>query len=267
MIEIKAEHIRVDSNLLTKVFIDFDCAKKFDLCSLEIEEVEEIIATTKGTIKKNEILISESVKSLQVYLKPKTDVLHVAANFFNQNKLIECETKNLTLKKIGEEELNFHSPVVFTGKKGMELFDNRIKDKITNWSATFAKTSNELLVKINECKRPALVCFGTLEKEIRANDITFTIEPEIKVLSIPNDLLVSRFSGQEVALHALVKPDFQKKIKNLYYKTKVSDSIVIEKENVNLRSIADFKDPVDRKLDPLKWVINYKTQLPEYVGI
>ena len=77
-----------------------------------------------------------------------------------------------------------------------------------------------------------MVCFGVLSSTVTAKDISFILDPDIESMILPWDLLLYRFADKEVALHLLVKPDFQKKIDNIYYKSQISDAIKIPDKQI-----------------------------------
>lgn len=123
--------------------------------------------------------------------------------------------------------------------------------------------TEDVFIKIKGNKKSTLVCFGEVGKIVTSSDLSFVLEHDTEQLVLPWNFVVSRFRGKTVALHVLVKPDFQKKVKNLYYKSQISNEIFIPDENLELKQLFDFQCPTGR-FDPMKWIVNYNYQIPEF---
>ena len=68
-----------------------------------------------------------------------------------------------------------------------------------------------------------------------------------------------------MAIHLVVKPDFQRSINNVFYKSVVSNVISTNNISIRVKHLNDFSSPVGVCLPPMEWVVNYDTRLPERI--
>jgi len=264
MSNITSEHVRINDDRLIKLKIDVECGFPFTSYTFICSGVSKIAATTEGVITGNEIFINKAIQYFECFVKPKNENVDVTINFFIEKQICTSENFNFSLE-IKDSVGQIDCLTIFTGKKQFEIFDERIKQKLINWNVSLSLKNGELIINSSKYKNPVLVCLGTLEKEVRSCDLSFTLDSDTNALYVPSEFLI-RFSGQKIALHLLVKPDFQKKIKNIYYKSKISNEIYIEKQNQLYKRITNFSTPINKQLDPLEWILNCKTQLPEMIA-
>jgi len=264
MSHVKIEQLRMDEKIISKISLALDCPNDAEECAITLSGIKDIVATTQGTIKKNEILLKQIKKNVEVFIEPDETEIKLNVSYLAKGSIIHYEALSCDSQAPGKVE-SCHPLTIFTGGKGHDFFDQRIQNKLLKeWNATLTQISEEMIIQIRGNKKSTLVCLGTIEKNITAQDLSFILEPDIEKLSVPYDFLISHFRNQTIALHLLVKPDFQKKLKNIYYKSKISNEINIPDEQPTLRNLSDFQAPTG-PFDPLSWIINYNTQLPEYI--
>lgn len=221
MTKLTQEYVKLNNQSLLKLGFEFDV--DFDFVEVLIDG-QCPVSTMHGTIKKEEI-VGSTIKKMDCFIEPVNDI-NVLLSFFKNGLNFNSETIQKKITQLKQEYAPY-TPIVFTGKNGMESFKNRIKNKIlSDWSATIS-VEKDLKISIYGKKRDILVCLGSISTEIKANDLVFTVFAENDTLYVPNEAL-NRFSGETIALHILTKPDFQKTIKNLFYKSKISNELYIE---------------------------------------
>ena len=258
--QIHTEKQIINSIELTKVNLLLD--HTFDQVVILCTNVSKVVATTSGSIKENEILITSQISQVSFYVEIKNTFI-VTVNYYTSQAITHTETTELNTKEDTEQE---HIPVVFTGNKGMNIFNKRIEKTLTDWTADITRKDDDLVINIVGHKTSLLLCLGLLTKYVTATDMTFVFYKDTKKACVPLDILQRRFCNKEIALHLLVKPDFQKTIKNIFYKTKVSNSIKVSDLTILKRHIIDFKTPLRSEFDPLRWVMDHNTQLPRFIA-
>jgi hypothetical protein len=259
MTTIKHDYMKIENQSVIKLVFEFE--ENFDKLHIVIND-NDILASSTGIIKNN-CVDTNSTKVLELFITPDAEEINISIDFFKNGININSENIHKTISKL-KKDLHPYSPVVFTSKKNIDSFKKRIENKIlSDWSATI-ELKEDMMIFISGKKRDILVCLGTPGEEIQSTDIVFTIYTETDTVLIPKELF-SRFIDKKVALYILVRPDFQKSIKNLYYKSRISNEIEIIQPEIAIKNIKDYLNPINKILNPLEWVINYETQLPHLV--
>ena len=253
------DNTKINNNSLLKIGLQFKQIGQ-DECIVSVEGNEKIIASTEGTVQNNEITILKNVSFITFYV---SSLKAVNVQYFKNKELIEYE--NETIDSEIPEKSEAHIPIIFTGGDRKKFFSSRINQRLINdWSVVLFLNSDFIIMELIGSPKTSMVCFGEHQSEITHNDFVFKLDHWTKKLYIPIEAL-SKFVGKEIALSVLVKPDFQKKLSNIYYKSIVSNIIEIPQVKNNV-TIVDFCDPIGNELDPFYWYIDIDTNLPKYVG-
>jgi len=259
---IDVELCKIGSKSLAKLLFSFENAD-FDSVSIVLNELDDIEATTEGSIRGNEIFIGKPIREFQCFISCPVFSFTITLTFLKNKKIIHYDNVSITVPEIKESK-EIEIPVVSSAN--LKRFKEKIQDGFLGDLAQIVKTEDELSIQMIDNPSSLFVCLGELSHEVKKNDLCFSIEKEIKKINVPLELIVQRFMNSEIALHVLVKPEFQKNIDNLYYKSKISNTIKVEDMSIEKRRIGDFENPVCEKLNPLEWVIDWETQLPHFVN-
>lgn len=222
--------------------------------------INKISATTEGFIKDNEVYINKKLKEVKVYLEHEIEDIECIIKYLIDNQIVHFEKENIHVKRTNYEE--WRAPVVFTANKGMDFFKRRIHQKLFSDLCIELKMEEDLIIHIENNDKCLLVCLGIQSNELLADDLTFYINSGETRIIVPYELVFKRFLNKKISLHLLTKPDFRKDIDNLYYKSSISNEIEIKDKDIKIANINEFLTPVNTKLDPLEWVIDWETQLP-----
>jgi len=261
--DIICQPIKTDSDQLFKLSITF---KDIDYTSVSLSfgEIDEVIATTEGTIVEKEVFLNDKKRRIDIFVKPIHKTLDVNISYLHGESVIYHDKHEIELQ-LARKDRECKPLTVFTGNKRFDVFEEKIKSRLLpDWDVNINEHKEEVSITIKNNKIATLVCFGILSTTVTAKDISFVLDPDIELVVLPWDLLLYHFAGQETALHILVKPDFQKKIDNIYYKSQISDSIKIPDKKISMRRLHDFMSPVG-PLNASQWIVNYENQFPEYV--
>jgi len=259
----KTTHILIDGKPTIKMTFDFDLP--FDSLTMSFSGIKEIAASTSGSIDENEIKVNKRVITLDCYLIAESDQINVSFSYFKNGNMFHSETLSKQVKTVEVTGSSPHAPIIFTGDQGMDFFKKRIKKQLFPNVEFKISLQDDLKIEIIGEGKNLFLCLGTLDSSVSKNDLCFSIDETIKELSVPGELINDRFAKQTIALHVLTKPDFQRKVKNIYHKSKASNEIKIEPKKMEKKKIDDYSTPLNEKFKPVNWLINYNTQLPEYV--
>jgi len=259
------EKIHFNNQNLLCVFIIFEPSVECSGYSVEFLNIDKISATTEGFIRDNEVYINKRVKNVKIYLEHNIEDIECTAKYLIKDQVVHYEKVDIHSNRNDYEE--WHAPVVFTANKGMDFFKNRIHQKIFSELSVELDLKDDLTIYIKNNDKCLLFCLGTQSDELTASDLTFHIEKDIHKINVPFELLIKRFLNKKIAMHLLTKPDFRKDVNNLYYKSKISNEVEIKEKDIKIVNINEFKTPVNTVLDPLEWVIDWETQLPQYINV
>ena len=254
---IKANHSYIDKeNSKINVLLDRD----FETCIVDASGCDDVLATTVGSIKSNTISINEKCTSFDIYLKNCSSKTVLDFTFV-KNGAREKESCGVEAKIEPAPEARM--PIIFTGKGGMEFFKKRTSSRLIDCEVTLSM-EEDLKISFSGKNKSMIVGLGEDSKELQSSDLVFTLQAGVREVVVPVEIIRSRFNGKEIALFLLVKPDFYKRVKNICYKSIISNKLMINLPSKHSR-IGDFFDPVGKKLDPLYWIMDYNTNLPRII--
>ena len=103
------EKHRIQNKPMTKVTLFLD--RQFDQCGVVCSGLDNIVATTDGSIKRNEILLTHSVAKMSLFVEPKND-FSITVNYYYGHVLTHSDTEEI--KNESAKELpSSHVPVIF----------------------------------------------------------------------------------------------------------------------------------------------------------
>jgi len=218
--------------------------------------VQSLVTTTSGNIQKNTIT-SLPQNKITIYIKFDNKPIKLDVQFFEKDYIVHNEFVEFEFQFSQEQKVSV--PVIFTGKEKYNALYKKLNQTITNCKFTITQKNGDIILTPTELGTETLFCFGTKTEELNAQDIVFSCNGNHIV--IPKELVLY-FLNKEVYVFVLVKSDFQKSIKNKYYKSSISLPYTVKDVPLVPQKIEDFCDPIGTKLDPLKWFINAENFLP-----
>lgn len=227
----------------------------FEYITLEFDDNVDIIATSKGHIKNNMIIVDEECHSLPVDLMCPQEMNNVNCSLvYYKNGDIQQDT----------QEFFIHNTI----KKQVIREYRDIEKAESNWKLSISIEHNGLKVEIKEKNSHNIfVSFGEKEEVVSYSDFIFAILDDVKSFMIPIELIEKNrknySNNSEIGCSELIKGNHFS-LNNIYYKIpisnfiRISDFPSINKNNV----VSDFKDPFGRILDFKSWTMDKFSNLP-----
>ncbi len=249
-----------------------------DTCNILFKNNDNIIyvlSATNGYINNNTVILSNTHKSLMISLEHESDIedLECFVSYYDNNYLIDFFSETITIDKISSispsviraNKLNSVDTNIFDKK--LQTFSNMMAKKIGSCSLNVEVKEDIIITVLNAPSKNIYLSFGEMTTKIAASDIIFSLYENIKKIIIPKEMiwkLYSEYSNNaELGCFEIVSPAFCS-IKNIYYKTPVSNIISISDiPRMKKNKLEYFKDPMNRDLNANKWYIG-STNLPIY---
>lgn len=211
MIEIRHNSVK-DENGVIYVTVSYSIECDFDY--VRIFGNKEILACDSGEI--NENIVTSKEMNNHVYFDSENDIsvsfeiIKGSNVVFNTEYKIEMESQDYNQGGV---------PIIFTGKNKKETLYKKLDQRLcdTKFSLIINK-SKDLFIQADKKPKEHLFAIGENEKELSAKDIPICMVGS--EITIPKELL-EIFINKMIALHLLVKADYQKSL-SIYYKSPVS---------------------------------------------
>lgn len=243
MSKIFVEPFRFSDYRALKVNVYFDYAGKYDSISLSFRCEEndlEIISTSVGQIRKNQVLI-KPVREAQIHVDHcNFSNIQCIIGYYEGELLRFSDILVENIQKI--EQIKSNLPNVRTIQAKGTFFDKRLQNFVksletlrSDWEINLEYTDDMTLVMKRKGTTNIVTSLGEVTNDLRASDYVFNIDPEISVIHIPKEIVSKTKStimdnsenpkSKQVAIFELVTPDFVEL--QCFYKIKISNTILL----------------------------------------
>lgn len=253
----------IDDRPLIAVKIDLPQGEAFSL-----QASAHIVAVSDGIVDEHGIAqCSPAVRFWTVYIEnDKTDLLELRLSRLSEGEIVRSEST--TVHKIPASSVDEPViPVLFTGRKMMDGLRTKLRSGISPWRLML-EWKSDLVTRFVSTGPACLASLGPQGDEMTAGDLVFRLSEDMPPPSFPRELVMGRFpKGSKLCISQLAKADFQRNVRNLYYKSPASGTVSVPEAAQTLRRLSEFKDPLGSPFNPEEWTVDTETMLPRFVGI
>jgi len=221
--------------LKANLHLDFEAPYEYASVSFKCGEEKLVItSTSKGSIDgEGNVKIVDSDAEMYLEYCESADNLECLVGFYNRNELMHYETLVTPFdskKSITETQISIPSIGTIPGSYKTRFTDFRdaLKRRVGSWKITMTCPDDILLHFDKVGTSVTLACLGEACEELRASDYVFQIDPVLKQINVPKDLLKRNYElytpGCNLGIFELIKPDFLA-VKNVFYKVLISNTM------------------------------------------
>lgn len=230
---------RTEDHRILKVLFSSDYEKDHEYHILSFKcntETVAVISTSTGSIdREGNVKLADFQAELFVDYCESSSELECLVGYYRNNELIDYETltayfDNTQAIKAAKITIPYLKTAPGSFKDRFEDFFAALSRRKSSWKIQISCSDDVFLDIVSRSNTPAMVIFGENAREILASDYIFRLDPEVRKLNLPIEIIKRQYLQYTPHCHLgvfeVVEPDFLG-AQGVYYKSLISNLITL----------------------------------------
>ena len=239
MSNINVELYRTEDHRILKVLFTSDYEKDHEYYMLSFKcntESMTVISTSAGSIDgEGNVKLTGNKTELFINYCESSSELECLVGYYQNNELLDYETltayfDNTQTIKTAESAIQYLKTAPGSFEDRFEDFFSALSRRKSSWKIQISCPDDIFLDIVSKSNTPTTVIFGENTKEVLASDYIFRLDPEVRNLSIPIEIIRKQSQKYtprcQLGIFEAVEPDFLG-AQGTFYKGLISNLITM----------------------------------------